>query len=436
MEQKKVNAKANFGSKGWYIIILLAIVMFMGLGFQSEGMNVVIPGFQNLMGLDSNGILYSYNSLAGWIGVIGTFFWGVLASKIGGKKVLNISLLLYSIFIIIWGQVNSPGQYFAVVCGVLFCLNGAMSVGLSNMVANWFPLKKGIVMGYVTIGAAMCPIFTIPLFSGLVTAFGFRTFFLVAGIILIVVFLLTLTVKNRPEEAGAFPDNDKTMTPEQAKKLLALTEEYKKTSSFTFGRLLKTKQTWFTAVGCGILLLVPVGFMSSLVARLTSIGFDMPKIMLIMAIGGVGNLLFSIFTGVVDVHKGTKNATYMCYALYFIAMVLTIFMTNIPVMIIGTMIVIFVSGGVNNLTVSMSVSIFGRYDFAKAFAILSPISVCVRNAGYMAVGTIVAATGGSYTISNVVLIVIMIVGVLFIKFNDITNIGRSEEDFQKEVADK
>ncbi|MDL2237411.1 MFS transporter [Christensenellaceae bacterium OttesenSCG-928-K19] len=432
LEKRKKSIIPDFGGKGWFIILILMFIMFFGLGFQSEGMNTNLGYFSEILG-EEVATLQMFNSYAGWVGIIGTFLWGLLSIKIGGKKVLNISLILYAAFIMIWGQMTTVPAYMFALFGVYFCLNGAMSIGLSNLVANWFPLKKGNAMGWVTIGASLSPIMFIPMQLALIGSVGFNMFFIVAGILLVVLWILTLIVKNRPEEWGAYPDNDKNMTPEQAKAILALSQEYKKTSPFTLGRLLRTPQMWFTAIGCAVLLLVPVGFMTTIVARFAAVGVDVMVVVGFISACGVGNLFFSLVTGFVDQRFGTKKATFMCYALYFIALILTCFMGNMTAMWIGSGIIIVVSGGVNNLTASTSIAIFGRFDFAKAFTVISPISVAVRTLGYMMVAPIVAATG-SYLYSNIALIVIMVVGLILVAVNKIQPIGRTEEDFERDAA--
>ncbi len=159
---------------------------------------------------------------------------------------------------------------------------------------------------------------------------------------ILVLWVFTLIVRNHPEEWGAYPDNDKNMTPEQAKKILAIAQEYKRTSPFTIGRLLKTAPMWLTAVGCAILLLVPIGFMSSIIPRFGSVGIEPPAVVALISAGGVVNLFFSLVTGFVDQKVGTKAATFMCYGLYFIGIILTCFMQNLTMLYIGSFIIIAV----------------------------------------------------------------------------------------------
>lgn len=91
-----------------------------------------------------------------------------------------------------------------------------------NVVSNWFPRKKGIAMGWVTIGFPLSAAVTSQVMGNIVTKGGLPevyTIYAVASFVLCV--LVAIFVRDYPEQAGAYPDNNHKFDSEAAKKELA-----------------------------------------------------------------------------------------------------------------------------------------------------------------------------------------------------------------------
>ena len=103
---------------------------------------------------------------------------------------------------------------------------------LSILVGQWFPTRKGSVMGIAT--------FAFPIGNGVTGVFvklvygaggapqvakGFAPFIIIIALGLI---LGICTVSDYPEEVGAFRDNNPNMTPEMAKEIMLAEIEAKK----------------------------------------------------------------------------------------------------------------------------------------------------------------------------------------------------------------
>ena len=142
---------ANFGLKGWGILILTFLCIFLDSSLINDSLNVVVDVFANQHGWNS-GMLYGFSTITAWIAVAGAALWGVLSSKISIRWSWAISLLITGIACLFWGHAASPAVYFvclavSAVGGMGFCYICSL-----NVVSNWFPRKKGIAMGWVTIG--------------------------------------------------------------------------------------------------------------------------------------------------------------------------------------------------------------------------------------------------------------------------------------------
>ena len=78
-----------------------------------------------------------------------------------------------------------------------------------TLTANWFPRKKGLALGWSTMGYPVCSIIAVPLLVNLIGAVGFAKCFLIIGIVQIAIGIITLLfIHDYPEEIGVAPDND------------------------------------------------------------------------------------------------------------------------------------------------------------------------------------------------------------------------------------
>ena len=77
---------------------------------------------------------------------------GFVTNKTNIRFAWGISLAITAVACFFWGGAQSSTIYFvclavSTVCGMAFCYIANM-----NVISNWFPKKKGIAMGWVTIG--------------------------------------------------------------------------------------------------------------------------------------------------------------------------------------------------------------------------------------------------------------------------------------------
>ena len=120
--------------------------------------------------------------------------------------------------------------------------NGGMT-----LTANWWPTKKGVVLGITTIGIILMNIVYVPMMPKLLGSLGLGGGMAVIAAILVVVGIITLLcVKNNPEEAGEYPDGDTSFS-SNAGEVLKQMKDYK--SPFTFGKVCGDKDTWLIGLG-------------------------------------------------------------------------------------------------------------------------------------------------------------------------------------------
>jgi MFS transporter, OFA family, oxalate/formate antiporter len=410
MNRKGLDFSGNFGAKGWGIIIFAFFLFWMGSAWPVTALNVVIPKFSEIHGWGP-AAMNNLSTIANWISLIGAAFFTWYCDRVGPKVVIFIGCILGAISLFLWGRSGSLTEFtlwqsMLHISGTAFC-----QIGLGALIANWFPTKKGLAMGFLTIGAVAQAMTIAKSQYFLIDRYSYEASFDVYAVAFIILAIACiLFIKSNPEEAGAFPDNDRSMTRERVEKLRAEGEMYKKTSPWTLEKLLMTRDTWLIGISTGILALFVVGVMSNFIPLCLSRGLSTDEAVALMIWTAPLAAVCSYLWGVVDRKIGTRKTTMIMFA-WFIA---TILLALTPSKIIFYIAIVMVSsamGGSNNLAISITSSVFGRYDFAKAWGVIYIMNVIVRAFGFSLVGGLAGITG-NYTPSFIGLIVVSAIGLV------------------------
>ena len=236
----------NFGTKGWTVIGFEIVMLFFMTGITVDGLNTIVPMMAAFHGWNQD-VLLSISTPASIIALFACVLWAAFIEKAGLKKTTIITMVLAGISMIAYGNAVNIAMYaVALVCIVTFINAFACNCGFA-ICANWFPTKKGIVMGITTIGMNLASALINWILTGLANSFQISSALSILGIAIIVLaVLLGLLVKGTPEEAGCYPDND----PEIAAIIKAEEEGVKEMEKVSYAGALKNKYVWLWSCNC------------------------------------------------------------------------------------------------------------------------------------------------------------------------------------------
>ena len=367
---KEKQSMNNFGI-GWGTILYCLLMFFLYVGMINDGTNVLAPAAAANCGVEP-GTIITMNGYAGMIAVIGFIIAGQINKKIGPRLTSAICLIISGVTYIGCGNATSVMLY--TVCMTL-CATGMMSAGYvagGTLVANWFPKKKGIVMGYTTMGHNFASAFYVAIMTGLIATMGSmnKASWLpgVAAIILGIVGFIFM--RNTPQERGINPDNvsDEVYASEY--------DTAEDDSDWTTIKLLKTKETWFAAIFTGLFQICSVGVMQQLVTRnIRDFGMTQGAALTLMTIVALIGVFGSWIIGVIDQKIGTKK-TMQFFGIWFAAALVINVLAKGQVGLLFYLSILMIGmgiGGSANFTTSLPTSIFGRQGFDKVNSVVFPI---------------------------------------------------------------
>ena len=405
METKKLSKSLTdnrFGGWGWSMIFYTMILYFFYAAITTDGMNLIPSAFAEAHGWDANTLL-SVATPAGLIGLVGGFVFGRLVIKTKPKNMSAVTLIITGILYALLGMVPSVALYTIDLMLICFFASGFGTAACPAFIANWFPRKKGIALGWATMGAPISSSAFVAGFAVLLATKGIRTAFVIFGVLAVIVGIVTFFwAKNEPADVNCLPDNmelDETVSTQEV-----VVEKY------SIRNILKNKNTWLIVFGYGFLWMVLVGIISQFVPRMMSVGYTNAEALTFMSITSIIAIPGSYLWGWLDSKFGTKSISIVFAFSYVAALVLLITSFNIVCVWLGCIFAGLGIGGLLNLLASMIISVFGRDGFMSANSIIYPLANVVRTLAFILMAMLLKVSGGSFTLPYVVFIVIDIIG--------------------------
>ena len=427
------NSVVNFGA-GWVVILYCLLMFFLYVGMCNDGANITAPNVEYLLGLET-GTIMNMNSLAGLVGVVFFIIAGQINRKIGARLTSGICCIISGVAYILACNAPSVVLYTVAMC---FVYGGIMSAGYvagGTLVATWFPKKKGVVMGYTTMGHNLASAFYVQLVAILIAPMvtgmanigqNFKTGIVPIGVGAIVLGILgMLFIRNTPQERGINPDN---VSDEVYAAEYDTTDEVEGDGGWTTGKLLRTKELWLAAITTAFFQICSVGVMSQLVKRNVELGFQQQEAMNVMTILALGGVVGSWLVGVIDDKIGTKKTMVGFGIWYAVALLLNFTAVDqVTVLVYVSLFMIAMGiGGSANFTTSLPASIFGRHGFDKVNSVIFPIQGAVTALCFLVNGTVQLITGGQIRMAYLVFAGVALVNVVLVL---LVNEHRYNRDF-------
>lgn len=408
--------KKGYG-KGW-LLILYAFLGYFTATAVGSAMNAASGTLADLRGWNA-AILTSLISAGSIANIVAGFVLGKLSSKYSAKK---LSLICFAIYVVVMFGLGATGNFM--IFAICLILANGISSGIGYqlspvLISRWFPKRKGIIMGIVTMGIPLCSGMATMIYQAGYAALGSVGGFLpFIAISVVAAVILILFLADNPADKGYTPDNGVDVAG-------AKEDVINKDSIWTTSKLLRTPQVWVHGITLGIQLLFASGLMVQLFPRLLEIGFDPKTAGMMMLASGLLALPGSYLCGVIDSKIGARKAAYTSYVFGILAMIANL--TGITIGVWISLVCIgMVVGGAANWPASLCIEEFGD-SFANGYGIIQPIIQLIGAIGPVFFAAFYGFTG-SYRIPYMCGAVLMLIGLICFKVFAKPGFVKAEEE--------
>lgn len=403
----------NFGVQGWVTILYCLLMFWLYAGMVNSGSNVTAPAIAEKFGI-LPGTVLNMNTVAGVVGVIFFIVVGQINRVIGARITSGVCLIVAGLAYLGVGNAVNLAMYTVCMCIVV---GGVMSAGYisgGDLVTQWFPKKKGIVMGYTTMGHNLASVAFVPLITLLVGRLGIGNGVIPISVCAIVLGILgLLLVRNTPQERGLNPDN----VSDEVYRTEYFHGHEDPTGGWTTGRLLWCKETWLVAVTTGMFQICSLGVVSQMVLRNMELGFSREQATFILSLVALIGLVGSFFVGYMDERLGTKKSM-LFFGIWYALSLLANATENTVLVYVSIFMIGMSIGGSANFTTSLTTSVFGRQGFSKVNSVVFPIQGAVSALSFVVNGVVSNITGSNLRYTYLIFAGVSVVSALIVLLVD------------------
>ena len=244
---------------------------------------------------------------------LGSIFMGGLNDRFGPRLIMTGCGLFLGLGYVLMAKVSAVWQLYLLLGVVVGIGLSGMDVLLLSTVARWFARKRGMMSGIIKVGTGVGMVIMPMLVTWLITSYGWRTSFVVLGLI-ILVFILTLGqfLVRDPAKKGQLPDNDRE--PERVRTELA-------ERGVVLQEAVQTRQFW-TVCGVYLIILVCVyTILMHIVQHAIDLGMSAADAASILATIGGASIGGRMLMGAASDRIGSRKALLICLSFLLIGLI-------------------------------------------------------------------------------------------------------------------
>lgn len=343
---------------------------------------------------------------------------GRLNDRFGPRVVITICSLISGTGYLLMSRIDAVWQLY-LIYGVIVAVGlGGGFVPMVSTVARWFVKRRGLMMGIVLSGVGIGTVVMPPLVTHLIATYGWRTTYIIIGVITLVVLVVAAQfLKRDPGQVGqlAYGEN------ELVEKELDL-----QSSGFSLQKAMHTRQFWILGAILFCFGLWQQTIMVHIVPHAIDIGISAVSAANILSVTGGISIASRVIMGSVADRTGSKRAIIIIFilmaaALFWLPVAKELWMLYLFAVVFG-----FSYGGESSVRPLMVADLFGL----KAYGVIHGVVFIGFTIGG-AIGTVVAGRifdiTDSYQLAFLALAALGVVGIILVSFLRLSGKGGINE---------
>ena len=370
---------------GWWVVAAISVVLILGMGSAFYTASVFLEPIQETLGWSKTQISLGF-MIAALVAAAVSPFVGIAIAKFGVRKVLAFGAVATGLALALLSQIQQLWHYYALTFVLAIGISCLGLLSGTTCISHWFEKRRGAATGIIFAASGVGGMTMVFLASQAVERLEWRPTYLLLGAILFLVVLpvIVITIKNKPEDIGLKPDGGLASD--------AMKQDPTDGPGFDLKDAARTIPYWLLAF---LMLCYGVAFgamAQHAIALLGSLGASEPGIFwsVTLGISVLGRLLFGILADRFS-KKGLISITWL---FHFIGLSAAIFMPTILSLVWAF--AFFYGAGQGAFGTVFSVflgELFGTEHFSKLYGTILVLQAIGFSIGAVLFGTIFDSTG-------------------------------------------
>jgi OFA family oxalate/formate antiporter-like MFS transporter len=341
---------------GWVVVIAFLIISAIAFGTRLS-FGIFFKALASELGSTRAEISSVYSAhmlLCGVFAIVSG--WGV--DKFSPRILIGFMGLFIGLSLILTSQAHSLWQLF-VVYSLLLAMGtgGVYGVSMSTII-RWFHNKRGVAIGLTTSGIGLGTVIMAPFAAYLIAYFGWRTSFLVIGIIAwLFIIPMAMLLRKEPSEMGLLPYGAESNGGKIGGSNLV--EGGTPPTGFSLSHAFQTRNFWCIGFSWLLFSLCSFTVFTHIVPHGTDVGIPAMEAATILSLIGVMNIPGRLLMGRISDSVGRKVTASTCALFLAGTIIWLIYSKNLWMFYLFAVVFGFFFGGFDASTTAMIGDIFG-----------------------------------------------------------------------------
>jgi len=297
---------------------------------------------------------------------------GYFSDRQGPRLIVAIGGFSMGLGLLLASQANAIWQLYILFGGMGGLGAASFYVPLASTLSKWFKKRRGLVLGILTAGVGLGAVIFSPLVEFLISTYGWRTSYIILGVITWVTILNSAFIlRQSPEEMGLQPNGMNAKGNLQVN----LSSKRKNEEGISLRRAILSTTFWL------ILIIEVINYMSTItpmvhiVAYATDSGISPMVAASQLAVIGGFSILGRVVAGAISDRVGAKNLLPITLIVEAVMLFFLIQSKNVTMLYIFSVIFGLVYGGSVPLVPSITAEYFGLGSMGAIFGAISFVGV-------------------------------------------------------------
>jgi len=328
---------------------------------------------------------------------------GKLNDRFGPRVVVSVCCLLLGAGYLLMSQVSDIWQlylFYGVIIGI--GMSGSF-VPLGSTVARWFVKRKGAMIGIAVAGISVGTMIMPPVASWLISSYGWRTSYVVMGLIVLVITISAAQFLRRdPTQMRLLPYGQSEVGGGSSNV---------EVSGFSLQEAMHTRQFWLLCVAFLSFGVSQTAIMVHIVPHATELGISATAAAnVFVAIGGLGIVGRIVMGGTSD-RVGCRAALIICFVLLMAGFAWLLVTKDLWMLYLFAAAFGFGYGGTSALISPTVVALFGLRSHGVILGVITFITTAGCAVGAVMAGSVFDITG-SYQVAFLICLALSIICII------------------------